>query len=403
MKITDLRVIPIGSMGVAPPKGVGNVLVTPSSIFYEPQVNRASGGSPVSAVLVEVVTDAGIVGVGAVGAALGNAIFTIENHLKYAVLNQNPFDVELIWERMFRENINYGRKGMVIEAISAIDIALWDIMGKATGQPVYNLLGGRTRQKIQAYASRLYATEDLEALAAEAQGYVDQGFTTMKQRFGYGPRDGLKGMRRNLELVKTVREVIGPDIELAADAYMGWTVPYAIRMIKMLEDAGLNLAWVEEPVMPDDIAGYAQIAAEVDTQISGGEHEFTRYGFRELIERRAVDIVQLDVNRVGGITEARKIWAMAAAHDLPVIPHAGQMHNYHLVISHMNSPIAEFFPPPEDAVPPDGNEIFWRLFSGEPTPKDGYITLPEIPGLGLEINRDIVDKFRIDMQSNTRN
>ena len=225
MKITDLRVIPIGSMGVAPPKGVGNALVTPTSIFYEPQVNRVSGGSPVSAVLVEVVTDAGIVGVGAVGAALGNAIFTIENHLKYAVLNQNPFDVELIWERMFRENINYGRKGMVIEAISAIDIALWDIMGKATGQPVYNLLGGRTRQKIQAYASRLYATEDLEALAAEAQGYVDQGFTTMKQRFGYGPRDGLKGMRRNLELVKTVREVIGPDIELAADAYMGWTVP----------------------------------------------------------------------------------------------------------------------------------------------------------------------------------
>ena len=361
------------------------------------------GGSPVAAVLVEVVTDEGIIGVGTVGAALGNAIFTIENHLKYAVLNQNPFDVELIWERMFRENINYGRKGMVIEAISAIDIALWDIMGKATGQPVYNLLGGRTRQKMRAYASRLYATEDLEALAVEAQGYVDRGFTAMKQRFGYGPREGLHGMRRNLELVKTVREVIGPDIELAADAYMGWTVPYAIRMIKMLEDANLNLAWVEEPVMPDDIAGYAKIAAEVDTQISGGEHEFTRYGFRELIERRAVDIVQLDVNRVGGITEARKIWAMAAAHDLPVLPHAGQMHNYHLVISHMNSPIAEFFPPPDDGIPPDGNEIFWRLFEGEPTPEDGYITLPEVPGLGLEINWHNVDKYRTDMHSNSKN
>ncbi len=403
MKITDVRVIPIESMGVAPPKGVGNVLVKPASIFYEPQANRVPGGSPVAAVLVEVVTDEGIIGVGTVGAALGNAIFTIENHLKYAVLNQNPFDVELIWERMFRENINYGRKGMVIEAISAIDIALWDIMGKATGQPVYNLLGGRTRQKMRAYASRLYATEDLEALAVEAQGYVDRGFTAMKQRFGYGPREGLHGMRRNLELVKTVREVIGPDIELAADAYMGWTVPYAIRMIKMLEDANLNLAWVEEPVMPDDIAGYAKIAAEVDTQISGGEHEFTRYGFRELIERRAVDIVQLDVNRVGGITEARKIWAMAAAHDLPVLPHAGQMHNYHLVISHMNSPIAEFFPPPDDGIPPDGNEIFWRLFEGEPTPEDGYITLPEVPGLGLEINWHNVDKYRTDMHSNSKN
>ena len=144
-----------------------------------------------------------------------------------------------------------------------------------------------------------------------------------------------------------MRNVIGPDVELAADAYMGWDVRYAIRMIRMLEDAGMNLAWVEEPVMPDDIDGYAQIAAECATLISGGEHEFTRYGFRELIGRRAVDIVQLDVNRAGGITEARKIWAMAAAQDLPVLPHAGQMHNYHLIMSHMNSPITEYFPPPD--------------------------------------------------------
>jgi L-rhamnonate dehydratase len=147
-----------------------------------------------------------------VGAANGHALYTIENHLKYVVLGQNPFDVEVLWERMFRESINYGRKGMAIEAISAIDIALWDIMGKATGQPVYNLLGGRTRERIRAYASRLYATEDLGALAAEAQAFLDQGFTAMKQRFGYGPRDGARGMRRNLELVKTVREVVGTDI-----------------------------------------------------------------------------------------------------------------------------------------------------------------------------------------------
>src|SRR5207247_6501967 len=147
-----------------------------------------------------------------------------------------------------------------VESIRAINSARGGIMGKALGQPVYNLLGGRTRERIRAYASKLYATEDLEQLAVEAQSYLDQGFTVMKQRFGYGPRDGLKGMKRNLELVRTVREVIGPDVELAADAYMGWDVRYAIRMIKMLEDAGLNLAWVEEPVMPDDIADYAQIA-----------------------------------------------------------------------------------------------------------------------------------------------
>jgi L-rhamnonate dehydratase len=395
MRIAEVNVIPLRSLGAAPPKGVGNVLVTPSSAFYEPQRGRQPGGPPIACVLVQVVTDDGISGVGSVGAANGHAIYTIEHHLKYVVLGQSPFDVELLWERMFRESINYGRKGMAIEAISAIDIALWDIMGKALGQPVYNLLGGKTRERIRAYASRLYATEDLDALAAEAQAFKEQGFSAMKQRFGYGPRDGLKGMRRNLELVKTVRDVIGPDIELAADAYMGWDVRYAIRMIRMLEDAGMNLAWVEEPVLPDDVDGYAQIAAACDTLISGGEHEFTRYGFRELIGRRAVDIVQVDVNRAGGITESRKIWAMAAAQDLPVLPHAGQMHNYHLIMASMNSPIAEFFPPPAPNTPPDPNELFWATFHGEPLPQGGFITLPETPGLGLEINWDVVNEYRV--------
>src|SRR5262245_13301441 len=244
MKITEVNAIPIRSLGTPAPKGVGSVLVMPSSIFYDPPRNRQEGGPSIAVLMVEVVTDEGITGVGTVGAANGNALYTIDNHLKYVVINQNPFDVEVLWERLFRESIKYGRKGMAIEAISAIDIALWDIMGKALGQPVYNLLGGRTRERIRAYASKLYATEDLEQLAAEAQTYLDQGFTIVKQRFGYGPREGLKGMKRNLELVRTVREVVGPDIELAADAYMGWTVGYAIRMIKMLEDAGCNLAWV---------------------------------------------------------------------------------------------------------------------------------------------------------------
>jgi L-rhamnonate dehydratase len=394
MKITEVNTIPVRVMGTPAPVGKGTVLVRPTSIFYEPQRDRRPGGSDIAGLLVQVVTDEGLTGVGTAGAANGHAMFTIENHLKYVVLDQNPFDVEMLWERMFRESINYGRKGMALEAISAIDIALWDIMGKATGQPVYNLLGGKTRDRIRAYASRLYATEALDELAAEAQGYLDQGFTAMKQRFAYGPREGRKGMLLNLELVKTVRDVVGPDVELAADAYMGWDVRYAIRMVKMLEDAGLNLAWVEEPLMPDDIAGYAQLSAEVDTLISGGEHEFTRYGFRELIDRHAVDIVQLDVNRAGGLTEARKIWAMAAAHDLPVLPHSGQLHNYHLIMSHMNSPLAEYFPPPIGV--PDGNELFWTLFTGEPRAENGYITLSDAPGLGLEINWDVVNVHRIN-------
>jgi L-alanine-DL-glutamate epimerase-like enolase superfamily enzyme len=364
--------------------------LTPSSALFEIRDRQHADRQPVAELLVKVVTDDGLEGIGTAGAARGHAQFTIENHLRHIVLGQDPFNVELLWERMFRETVKYGRKGMAIEAISPIDIAIWDILGKAAGQPVFNLLGGRTRDTIRAYASALYPTGNLDDLGAEARGYIDQGFSAMKLRLGWGPADGTAGMRRNLELVRTVRQAAGPDIEVAADAHMGWNVSYAIRMIHLIEDAGFQLAWVEEPVMPDDIPGYARVAAEVDTPIAGGEHEFTRYGFRDLIAQRAVDIVQLDVNRAGGITEACKIWALAAAHDLPVIPHGGHMHNCHLIMSHLNSPMAEYFPPPPPGRAPDSNEMFWHIFTGEPKAERGRISLPDRPGLGIEVNWDFV-------------
>jgi len=152
---------------------------------------------------------------------------------------------------------------------------------------------------------------------------------------------------------------------------------------------------VEEPVIPDDIDGYARIRRSVATPISGGEHEFTRYGFRDLIRREAVDILQPDVNRVGGITEARKIWAMAAAEGLRVIPHAGQAHNFHLVMSHLNSPMAEYFPSTEEGAPLDDDTLFWELFRGEPLARDGHVTLSGAPGLGLNLNADRVREWKL--------
>jgi len=185
--------------------------------------------------------------------------------------------------------------------------------------------------------------------------------------------------------VKTVREAAGPDIEIAADCYMGWDVPYAIRMIRMIEDAGLSLEWVEEPVIPDDIKGYAKIRRAVNTPISGGEHEFTRFGFQQLIEEGAVDILQPDVNRAGGITEARRIWALAETHGLRVIPHSGQSHNYHLVMSHLSSPMAEYFPSPDEGAPVDDDTLFWEIFDGEPRAENGHVSLSGAPGLGLQV------------------
>jgi L-alanine-DL-glutamate epimerase-like enolase superfamily enzyme len=359
-----------------------------------PQLANLRAG-PIYAVLVRVTTDDGLSGLGSVGVGSGAADYVIKKHLKAIIIGHSPFDVEFLWEQMFRSTINYGRKGLVLEAISAIDIALWDICGKATNQPVYNLLGGRTRPRIRVYCSRLYANRDLEVLAAQAAYFLKQGFSAMKQRFGYGPRDGIAGMRKNLDLVKTVREVVGSDVDLMADAYMGWDVPYAIRMIRMLEDAGTCLKWVEEPVIPDDIDGYVEIRRSVQTPISGGEHEFTRYGCRELIRKRAVDIIQCDANRVGGITEAQKIFALASAENLTVIPHAGQMHNHHLVMSHLNSPMAEYLPPADEGGALDDDTLFWELFDGEPRAIAGHIDLAETPGLGLELNEKTINKWRI--------
>jgi L-alanine-DL-glutamate epimerase-like enolase superfamily enzyme len=191
-------------------------------------------------------------------------------------------------------------------------------------------------------------------------------------------------MQRNVELVHTVRETVGSEVDVMADAYMGWTLDYAKRMLPLLEP--FHLRWLEEPVIPDDIHGYAELKSYGRIPIAGGEHEFTIYGFRELLEARAVDYIQFDTNRVGGISQARKICALAEAHSVPVIPHAGQMHNFHVVMASLNSPMAEYFPVVDVEV---GNELFWYIFNGEPKAKDGFINLDDtVPGLGLTINED---------------
>ena len=340
--------------------------------------------------IVEVFTDDGHVGLG--NAALAPVITkqVIDLYLKPLLIGQDPWDIERLWQHMYRKTLAFGRKGIGMVAISAVDIALWDLMGKSAKQPVYRLLGGRTKTRIPVYASRLYSV-DLDELAAEAKRYKDEGYQAMKLRFGWGPADGAAGMQRNLELVRTVREAVGDGIDVMADAYMGWTLDYAKRMLPLLEP--FHLRWLEEPVIPDDIHGYAELKSFGKIPIAGGEHEFTLYGFRELLEAHAVDYIQFDTNRVGGITQARKIAALAEAHSVPVIPHAGQMHNYHIVMASLNSPMAEYFPIVDVEV---GNELFWYVFQGEPKSKEGYINLDDnTPGLGLTINETALGQFEV--------
>jgi L-rhamnonate dehydratase len=340
--------------------------------------------------IVEIFTDEGHVGIGNAALAPQVTKQTIDLYLKPLLIGQNPWDAEFLWQHMYRKTMAFGRKGIGMAAISAVDIALWDLMGKSAKQPVFRLLGGRTKKKIPVYASRLYSGK-LKEIAAEAKRYKGEGFAAMKLRFGWGPTDGATGMQRNVELVQTVRETVGDEIDVMADAYMGWTLDYAKRMLPLLEP--FHLRWLEEPVIPDDIHGYAELKSYGRIPIAGGEHEFTIYGFRELLEARAVDYIQFDTNRVGGITQARKIAALAEAHSVPVIPHAGQMHNYHIVMASLNSPMAEYFPMVDVEV---GNELFWYIFEGEPRAKNGFIELrDDVPGLGLTINEKALAKFEV--------
>ena len=339
---------------------------------------------------VEAESACGLVGVGNAALAPPVAQKIVNHYLAPLVVGADPWDYEMLWQRMYRSTMAWGRKGVAMAAISAVDLAIWDLLGKAAGLPVFKLLGGRVKEKIPAYASKLYS-QPLDTLAAEAEQYRGQGFQGVKMRFGWGPTDGPVGMRRNADLVKTVRAAVGDDVDVMAEAYMGWTMDYARRMLPLLSE--FNLRWLEEPVLPDRIGDYAELRAMSDISIAGGEHEFTLHGFQQLLEAKAVDVIQYDTNRVGGITAARKINALAEAHGVPVIPHAGQMHNYHLVMSDLNCPMAEYFPVSGVEI---GNELFYYLFEGDPEPEGGFLQLSDDkPGLGIAISKKHAGNFEI--------
>jgi len=191
--------------------------------------------------------------------------------------------------------------------------------------------------------------------------------------------------------LKTVREVVGDDVDIMLECYMGWTLEYAKRIFPRL--AIYNPRWIEEPVLPDDIAGYSQLNATGSIPVAGGEHEFTLFGFKQLLDSNSVSVIQYDTNRVGGITAAQKINALAEACQVPVVPHAGQMHNYHLTMANLNCPMSEFFPVNEVEV---GNELFYYLFEGDPLPKDGFVDLrDDVPGLGISISGEHLGSFQI--------
>lgn len=388
MKITDVRTTVWEWIG--PVAALPHNFCTNASDLVAREVGAIGAFRFLGWLVVEIETDAGIIGIG--NAALSPFVTkaVIDNHLRPLLVGESAFDIEYLWERMYRVTHPFGRKGSGMAAISAVDLALWDAVGKALCQPVFRLLGGRTKERIPVYASRLYA-QPLDDFAQEAEAYLAQGFRALKFRFGWGPKDGPDGIARNVALARTLREVAGEGIEIMGDAFMGWTLDYARRMVRALEP--YNLRWLEEPVLADSVEAYAELRAMGIIPIAGGEHEFTLRGVRTLVERGGVDVLQIDINRVGGLTAATKAQALAEAFDVQLIPHAGQMHNYHLVMARVAAPMAEYFP----KVPVEvGNELFWYVFEGEPEAIDGHVQLSDDqPGLGLSLRKPDTSCFRL--------
>ncbi|MBR0645697.1 mandelate racemase/muconate lactonizing enzyme family protein [Plastoroseomonas hellenica] len=345
--------------------------------------------------IVEISTDAGITGWGECygPAAVNKAV--IETQYRSRVIGRDPFDVEVVWEDLYNRIKDYGATGFAITALSGIDIALWDVMGRATGKPIHKLIGGAHRTSVQAYATGLYFIDMdrlVEEAVEEALAYKEQGFRAIKMKIGLGDP------KLDFQRVKAVREAIGPDVQLAVDANHCFTVPQAIRLGRMLEP--LDLMWFEEPISPEDHEGYAEVTRALDMAVAGGENDFTRWGFRDIIAKKAMDIVQPDLCAAGGISECRKIAAMASAHGVECVPHAwgsaiGLAATVQWLAALPDTPPAFRPIPPMLEFEQTPNPLRDELAKQPIVQVNGMVQVPDAPGIGIEVDREALARWKV--------
>lgn len=358
-----------------------------------PEVRQIADGTQ-DALIVRVHTDGGLVGLGEVDSSPTVAKAAIEAPLSHSlccglgelILGQHPFEVEGLWEVMYRGSIFYGRRGAAIHAMSGIDIALWDIIGKACGKPIHKLLGGAYRDKVRAYASALMP-ETPQETAEAARDYVGRGFRAVK--FGWGPLG--TDPELDVALVEAARAGAGENVELMVDVGFSWKdATTAIQMARRI--APFRPFWIEEPLPPDDYDGYARLSQSVDIRIAAGEEESTCWGFQELIDRGKVDLIQPDVSRAGGLTECRRIAHLAQARNIPLVPHSWgtgilTAASLHLIAT---LPQALFLEHCVVASP-----IAIELVAEPPRVADGWAYIPQGPGLGVDIDEKVLERYAV--------
>jgi L-alanine-DL-glutamate epimerase-like enolase superfamily enzyme len=342
----------------------------------------ADGRYRIEAVFIEIVTDDGAIGIG--GPIPLEQASIVHTDLRPLLLECDPMAHEVLWDVMYRACV-HGRKGVTMMAISAVDCALWDLKGRVLGQPVHRLLGGPSRTEIPAYASALGYSIEPGRAAERAREFVKQGYRATKWFFRHGPADDREGMIKNAQLVSALRGAVGDEVDIMLDCWMSWDVPYTVAMAERLED--YEPRWLEEPVLPDKIESYAQIRRQVRIPISGGEHEYTRWGLKLLMDGEAVDVLQPDIYWAGGITEMLKILALASTYDLPVIPHGHSTPaSAHLIASQPANlcPLLEYLI--------KWNEIHQFFLKTPLKPENGVVRVPETPGLGMDLNSDKIEQ-----------
>ena len=388
MKITRLRLREV--TGTLPFEGEfwEERLIRPIDVYPEhraegPQQYRqwaprrlADGTYKLKSIFLQIETDEGVTGLG--GPMPREVAYVVDQEFRGLLTGEDPRANERIWDKLYRSAV-HGRKGVAMMAISAIDCTLWDLKGRWLGQPVYRRLGGPIRESAPAYASMLGYSLEPELVRRRAQEAVAQGYTAMKWFPRHGPTDGREGIARNVELMRTLREAAGPDVDVMLDAWMSWDVPYTIALARRLEE--YQPSWIEEPVMPDKTDACAEIRRRSPVPTATGEHEYTRYGLKLLMDAGAADVLQPDTYWAGGITEMVKICALASTYDLPVIPHGHSVPaNVHLILSQpaVTCPLIEYLV--------KWNEIHQYFFKEPLKPVNGMVTVPQGPGMGMELD-----------------
>jgi L-alanine-DL-glutamate epimerase-like enolase superfamily enzyme len=388
MKITRLRFLQV--RGTRHHDGAVNVagFAVPMSIYPDRQTDAMFGpplapGAPIPMEAIFLVIEAGSGPSGVFGPiALDTARF-IAGRLAGLLIGEDPHGIQRLWDRMYRSNISLLGAHLMF-AISAVDLALWDLKGKDLAAPVYKLLGGPTRDRVRAYASMPGYANDPISAAERSKLLVAAGYDTIKWFFRRHPAHGEAGIRENIALIRAVREAVGPDVTLMFDAWNSWDVAYTLRMAELA--APYRVACFEAAVRPDQIGQFAEIRRVLKTtRIAGGEHTYGRWAVKALLDIGAVDILQPDPRWVGGISEMMQVCALASAYGVELLPHAGGLATTHVIAS---EPLGAC--PMQEHALRDAQTVHYFI-KDKSVAVDGYIPLPAGPGLGLELDEAVIE------------